>query len=167
MAASARALVGLGSNVGDRRASLAHAVSLLRGAPSVRVVALSALYETPPWGYTAQAPFLNAVLSLDTALGPRQLLVALKSFEARIGRRRTFRWGPRVIDLDLLAYDDLTLDRPGLSLPHPAIPDRAFVLVPLADVDPGYRSPDGRAIPELLASLDLGAIRRVEEPSWA
>ena len=167
MAASVRALVGLGSNVGDRRASLARAVALLRGAAHVEVTALSALYETPPWGYTAQAPFLNAVVAVDTTLGPRQLLVALKSFEARIGRRRTFRWGPRVIDLDILTYDDLTLDRHGLSLPHPAIPDRAFVLVPLADIDPSYRAPDGRGLPELLQALDLGGIRRVDGPSWA
>ena len=167
MAAPVRALVGLGSNVGDRRASLARAVGLLRGAPNVQVVALSALYETPPWGYTDQAPFLNAVVAVDTTLGPRQLLVALKSFEARIGRRRTFRWGPRVIDLDILVYDDLALDRAGLRLPHPAIADRAFVLVPLADLYPSYRAPDGRALPDLLSALDLGGIRRVEAPTWA
>lgn len=167
MSESARALVGLGSNIGDRRASLARAVSLLRGAPNVRVAAVSALYETPPWGYTAQAPFLNAVVAVDTTLGPRQLLVALKSFEAQVGRRRTFRWGPRVIDLDVLTYDDLTLDRRGLSLPHRAIPDRAFVLIPLADLHPGYRAPDGRSLPELLAALDLGGIRRIEGPNWA
>ncbi len=162
-----RALVGLGSNVGDRRASMARAVSLLRGAPNVTVAAVSALYETPPWGYTAQAPFLNAVVAVDTTLGPRQLLIALKSFEARIGRRRTFRWGPRVIDLDVLAYDDVTLERPGLSLPHPAIPDRAFVLVPLGDLEPGYRAPDGRTLPELLRALDTGGVKRVEGPTWA
>ena len=162
-----RAYVGLGSNVGDRRANLARAVDLLRGAPLVEVVRLSALYETPPWGYLAQAPFLNAAVAVETSLGPRQLLVALKSFEARIGRRRTFRWGPRVIDLDILVYDDLTLDRRGLSLPHPALPERAFVLVPLGDVCPDFRAPDGRSLPDLLASLDLRGIRLVGEVPWA
>jgi 2-amino-4-hydroxy-6-hydroxymethyldihydropteridine diphosphokinase len=93
--------------------------------------------------------------------------VALKSFEARVGRRQTFRWGPRVIDLDVLAYDDLTLQRRGLTLPHPAIPDRAFVLIPLADVHPGYQAPDGRALPDMLGALDLEGIRRVEDPTWA
>ena len=167
LAASVRAFVGLGSNVGDRRASLARAVDLLRRAPSVQVVGLSALYETPAWGYLAQAPFLNAAVAVETALGPRQLLVALKSFEARIGRRRTFRWGPRVIDLDILAYDDLTLDRRGLSLPHPALAERAFALLPLADVCPEFRAPDGRTLPELLAGLDLQGIRLVREAPWA
>ena len=156
-----RAHVGLGSNLGDRRANVGRALDLLAGAPGVAVAAVSALYETPPWGFREQAPFLNAVAALDTSLGPRQLLVVLKSFEARIGRRPTFRWGPRVVDLDLLLYGDLALSRRGLTLPHPAMLERAFVLIPLADVYPEFRSPDGRSLDSLIAALDLAGIRRI------
>jgi 2-amino-4-hydroxy-6-hydroxymethyldihydropteridine diphosphokinase len=164
--APVRAFVGLGSNLGDRRANLTASVRLLGSAPNVQILAVSALYETPPWGFLSQAPFLNAVAALETTLGPRQLLVALKSFESRIGRRPTFHWGPRLIDLDLLAYDDLTISRRGLTVPHPSTPDRAFVLLPLADVCADYRAPDGRTLPEILGSLDLGGIRRIEETGW-
>ncbi len=155
------AYVGLGSNLGDRAANLARALDLLAATPGVRIVAVSDLHETPPWGYTQQPAFLNAAARLATTLGPRQLLLALKAVERRVGREETFRWGPRVVDLDLLLYSDLRLARRGLEVPHPRLIERAFVLVPLRDVYPEYRGPDGTPIDALIARLDTSGIRRL------
>jgi 2-amino-4-hydroxy-6-hydroxymethyldihydropteridine diphosphokinase len=156
------AYIGLGANIGDRTANIRRALALLDGAPGIRVTAVSALYETPPWGYIAQPAFLNAVARLSTALGPLQLLCALKSFEAQIGREVTFRWGPRVIDLDLLLDDGERLTRRGLVVPHAGMLTRAFVLIPLRDLLPDFRAPDGATLDELLARLDVSGIRRVD-----
>lgn len=157
------AYVGLGANLGDRAGNIRRALALLDGAPGVRVDAVSALYETPPWGFTEQPAFLNAAARLETDLGPLQLLIALKAFETSVGREVTFHWGPRVIDLDLLLYDDQRISRRGLEVPHPGMLGRAFVLVPLRDVFPDFRAPDGRAIDTLLAGLDTAGVRRVGE----
>lgn len=157
------AYVGLGSNLGNRAGHLARALELLRAAPGVRVGAVSALYETPPWGYTRQPAFLNAVARLATPLGPRQLLLALKSIERQVGREETFRWGPRVVDLDLLLYDDLRLRRRGLEVPHPGMLERAFVLVPLRDVYPDFRSPDGVSLDGLISRVGTAGVRRLAD----
>jgi 2-amino-4-hydroxy-6-hydroxymethyldihydropteridine diphosphokinase len=160
------AYVGIGANVGDRVGSIRRALALLDEAPGIRVDGVSALYETPPWGYLEQPAFLNAAARLATDLGPLQVLLALKSFEVVIGREVTFHWGPRVIDLDLLLYDDERVSRRGLEVPHPGLLGRGFVLVPLRDVYPNFRAPDGSTIEALLSRLDVSEIRRVgESPS--
>jgi 2-amino-4-hydroxy-6-hydroxymethyldihydropteridine diphosphokinase len=155
------AYIGIGANVGDRAGSIRRALALLDGAPGIRVTAVSALYETPPWGYIEQPAFLNAAARLATDLGPLQLLLALKSFEVQVGREVTFRWGPRVIDLDLLLYDDERVSRPGLEVPHPGLLGRGFVLVPLRDVHPDFHAPDGSTIEALIGRLDVSGIRRI------
>lgn len=130
------ASIGIGSNAGDAAAHVRGAFERLAQAGTV--VARSPLYRTQPWGMTDQPAFVNAAAALDTALGPRDLLAALKRIEAQAGRVATFRWGPRVLDLDILVYDDLRLDEPDLVIPHARLRERAFALVPLADVDPRY-----------------------------
>lgn len=131
--------LGLGANLGDRRATLCAARKQL--APSVEIVRCSSLYETPPWGVTDQPPFLNAVCYGRTALNPHNLLVFLKELERDLGRTATKRWGPRVIDLDILFFDDLILSTPSLTIPHSLLHERAFVLVPLHEIAPDLHHP--------------------------
>jgi 2-amino-4-hydroxy-6-hydroxymethyldihydropteridine diphosphokinase len=130
------ARIGLGSNVGDPVANVEAALAALGTLGTVS--ARSALYATPPWGVADQAAFVNAAALLETALSPRELLSGLKSLEAELGRVETYRWGPRAIDLDILAYDDLRIDEPDLIVPHPRLGERAFALVPLAEIDATY-----------------------------
>ena len=130
------AYIGIGSNVGDPVANVRRAIDALREAGVVAVQ--SSLYRTKPWGKTDQPEFINAVVRLETALQPRALLDTLKRLEKQLGRTEDEHWGPRVIDLDLLTYDDRTIDEPGLRIPHPELKDRAFVLVPLAEIDSTY-----------------------------
>ena len=132
-----RAHVGLGANLGDAAGNVRRALEAL-GEIGV-VTRQSSLYRTRPWGKTDQPDFVNAVAQLETSVDPRGLLRELKQIERRLGRVATERWGPRVIDLDLLTYDDLQLDEPDLRLPHPQMRERAFVLVPLAEIEPDYR----------------------------
>ncbi len=129
------AYVGLGANLGDARATLAGAVESLAELGEVRAV--SPLYETDPVGLEDQPPFLNAVAVVATSLDPHRLLAELLAIEARFGRERTIRWGPRTLDLDLLAMDGVQLDEPQLTVPHPRLAEREFALRPLADVAPG------------------------------
>lgn len=151
----ARAFVGLGGNLGDPQAHIEHALQALDMLPSTRLVRRSRLYRSAPWGITEQPPFVNAVAELATTLAPRDLLDALLAIERANGRERDgSRWGPRTLDLDLLTYADLQLDEPGLVLPHPHISARAFVLVPLAELDPDMLIPDGGRVHELLACVD-------------
>jgi 2-amino-4-hydroxy-6-hydroxymethyldihydropteridine diphosphokinase len=131
------ARIGIGSNVGDAAANVREAFARL--AELGTVTARSSLYRTRAWGVTDQADFFNAAVLLETALPPYELLAALKALEAELGRVETFRWGPRVIDLDILAYDDLTLDEPRLTIPHARLRERAFALAPLAEIDPAFR----------------------------
>ena len=128
-----QAFVGLGSNVGERLENLRRAVAELRS--EVDVVRVSSVYDTDPVG-PPQADFLNAVVEIRTALGARELLALLKAIEARLGRSEGERWGPREIDLDLLLYGDAEVDEPDLRIPHPQMWERAFVLVPLAEIAP-------------------------------
>jgi 2-amino-4-hydroxy-6-hydroxymethyldihydropteridine diphosphokinase len=146
-----RAYVGLGGNLGDRRANLDRAVELLRHEPGLRVVGVSSFRETDPVGYVDQPRFLNGAVALETGLGPRELLDRLLAIERALGRERTGpRFGPRTIDLDLLLYGAETVDEPGLTVPHPRLAERRFVLEPLAELDPDLALPDGRRIAELL-----------------
>ena len=150
--------LALGSNLGDRLANLRGAVAAL--PPVVAVQAESPVYETPPWGYTDQPPFLNMVLQGATELQPMPLLANLKQLERTLGRGKTFRWGPRRIDIDILFYDDLVLETPRLSIPHPGLPERAFVLVPLADLAADLRHPVlGKSVRELLAAVDASGVK--------
>lgn len=142
------AYVGLGSNLGDREALITRAAALI-GA-----VRLSTIRETEPWGNPDQPQFLNAVAELDTTLDPRALLDELLDVERRLGRERAGpRWGPRAIDLDLLLYDDLTVDEPGLTVPHPFLDRRLFVLEPLAELAPARKIPGKGTVSEALAGL--------------
>lgn len=153
-------LLGLGGNLGDPAAAIAAAIEgLKRGG--VAVTARSGLYRTPPQGLTDQPDFLNAAVAGRTALNPRALLDLALRIEAGLGRVRGERWGPRVIDIDLLAHDEAVIDEPGLRLPHPLLTTRAFVLVPLMDVAPD-RVILGRPVRDWAAAVDRAGIRRVE-----
>lgn len=134
------AYVGLGANLGDREAALREAVGRLRTAEGVDVRRLSPVYETEPVGYTEQPAFLNMVAAIGTTLPPADLLELLLDIERQMGRVRTIRWGPRIIDLDLLLYGEVRMTSERLTLPHPRMGERAFVLVPLRDVWPADRA---------------------------
>lgn len=153
--------LALGTNLGDRLANLHAALAAL--PPSVIVRQFSPIYETPPWGFADQPVFLNTVLKADTPLTPQKLLKQLKHLETRLGHVPTVRWGPRQIDIDILFFDNLVLDSPELTLPHPHLHERAFVLVPLADLAPGMLHPVLRkTIRELLAVVDTTGVKRYE-----
>ncbi len=149
----ARAYIGLGANLGDRRAQIETALSAME-VRGIRLIAVSPLYETEPWGLTDQPRFLNAACAVETDLSPHALLDALQAIEQDMGRVRTVRYGPRPIDLDVLTYADLRIDTERLTIPHPGMLERATVLVPLADIAPGLVHPTtGRTIREHLADL--------------
>jgi 2-amino-4-hydroxy-6-hydroxymethyldihydropteridine diphosphokinase len=150
-----RAFVALGGNLGDTRAILRQALDALGALPRTRLMARSRFYRTPPWGLREQPPFLNAAAELDTALGPHELLDALLRIEREAGRVRDGeRWGPRTLDLDLLHMDGLALHDERLTLPHPRIAERAFVLLPLAELAPDLELPGQGAVSDLLANAD-------------
>jgi 2-amino-4-hydroxy-6-hydroxymethyldihydropteridine diphosphokinase len=152
--------LALGTNLGDREANLRQAISLL--APEVTVVRESSVYVTPPWGYTDQPEFLNQVLEADTLLHPLPLLHKLKSIEAQMGREKTFRNGPRLIDLDILFYGQEIVEGELLEIPHPRLQDRAFVLMPLVEIAPDFVHPVlNETIEGLLAKVDPEGVRRL------
>jgi 2-amino-4-hydroxy-6-hydroxymethyldihydropteridine diphosphokinase len=148
----ARAYIGLGSNLGEREATLSEALDRLGAEEGIKVVAVSSYRETDPVGVFDQPRFVNGAAALDTSLSPADLLERLLQVERSLGRDRAKeeRWGPRTIDLDLLLYGDEEIDGPGLRVPHPRLAERAFVLEPLLELDPALRLPDGRALRELL-----------------
>lgn len=162
---SVRAYLGLGGNIGDPRSMMAAALKLLDADPGVSVDKVSSLYRTPPWGITDQPDFLNAAAAVTTALAPRDLLARCLEAEKKLHRVRDRRWGPRSIDLDVLVYDDLNRDEPGLVLPHPRMMDRAFVLVPLLEIAPDLAI-GGVRIDDRLTELGLEGIERIEGPEW-
>ena len=131
-----KAVIGLGTNTGDRTVNLQAAVNALSLLPGTRVTAISPVYETEPVGYADQPDFLNAVVCVETELSPRALLGACLGIEAALGRVRLFKNGPRIIDLDLLLYEGVTLQTDELTLPHPRMGERAFVLCPFSDIFP-------------------------------
>ncbi len=157
------AAVGLGSNLGDRRARLSAAVRRLGAAGTV--VAVSSLYETAPIGGPSQGPFLNAVAVVDTGLTPRALLDHCLSVEREAGRRRRIRWGPRSLDLDLLLYDRVVAE-PGLQVPHPRLAARRFALEPLAEAWPEAALPDGTPVTALLAGVADQEVVVAAGPGW-
>ncbi|MGH3022275.1 MAG: 2-amino-4-hydroxy-6-hydroxymethyldihydropteridine diphosphokinase [Gaiellaceae bacterium] len=151
-----KAFVGLGANLGDRQGTIRRAVALLAEEPGIEMLAVSSLRETDPVGYADQPPFLNGAVALATELGPRELLGRLLAIERELGRARGEgpRYGPRVIDLDLLLHGDEVVDEPGLVVPHPRLAERRFALEPLHELDPGLTLPDGRRVADLLAALE-------------
>lgn len=154
--------LALGTNLGNRTGNLRAAIQSL--PPTVIVRQASPVYETPPWGMTDQPAFLNMVLQGETHLSPLELLAYLKNLETELGRTPAVRWGPRLIDMDILFYDNLVLRVPGLTIPHPHLQERAFVLVPLMDIAPDLVHPVlGKSIKDLLAECDGSGIKRIEE----
>lgn len=141
--------LGLGTNLGDREHNLEGTLQLL--GLEVELQRVSSLYETEPVGYADQPWFLNAVCRAETNLSPRRLLHTVKRIEQEVGREATFHWGPRVIDIDILLYDDLSLREPDLEIPHPRLPERGFVLTPLREIAPALVHPETG---ELIADLE-------------
>lgn len=155
-----RAAVGLGSNVGDRIGHLAAAVDTLRSDPGIESLLVSPYFETAPVGGPDQDDFVNAVVVFDTTHTPNQLLELAHRCEDAAGRVRSEHWGPRTLDVDVLAYGDLTDDAPTLTLPHPRALERAFVLIPWAEVDPAFVVA-GRSVKEWAATVDDAGVRLI------
>jgi 2-amino-4-hydroxy-6-hydroxymethyldihydropteridine diphosphokinase len=149
----ARAFVGLGANLGDPAAQLDAALAAIGRLPQTRVAGTSSFYRTAPVGYEAQPDFVNAVAEIETTLSPPELLAALQGIESGAGRERSFRNAPRMLDLDLLLYDDRTIDAPGLQVPNPRMHERAFVLAPLVEIAPDVAIPGRDAAAALLTRL--------------
>lgn len=160
----ANALLALGGNVGDVQATLDRAEALLCEGGDLRIVSRSSDYRTPPWGVTDQPPFVNRCVAVETTLPPLALLDRVQAVERTLGRDRTReqRWGPRTADIDILAYDDLVLDDPRLTLPHPRMFERGFVLVPLAEIA-GERIVGGMRIKDALAKVDRNGIEKLSK----
>ncbi|GAB1460333.1 MAG: 2-amino-4-hydroxy-6-hydroxymethyldihydropteridine diphosphokinase [Thauera sp.] len=156
-----RAYIAFGANLGDPVAAFAEALQRLDALPDTRVVARSSLYRSTPVGVAGQPDYLNAVIALDTALAPRPLLEALLTIEHDAGRRRDFPMAPRTLDLDLLLHGDAVIDEAGLQVPHPRMHERAFALLPLAEIDPAASIPGRGAVAALLPALAGQAIERV------
>ncbi|HET9717732.1 MAG TPA: 2-amino-4-hydroxy-6-hydroxymethyldihydropteridine diphosphokinase [Pseudolabrys sp.] len=156
------ALLALGGNVGNSRSILDRAVNLLCAGNDIRLIARSSDYRTPPWGFKYQPHFVNLAIAVDTSLGPRELLARAQEVELTLGRDRAHekRNGPRTADIDILSYDDLTLNEPNLTLPHPRLFERAFVLIPLAEIA-GDRVIAGRRVDEAARSVDAAGIHRL------
>jgi 2-amino-4-hydroxy-6-hydroxymethyldihydropteridine diphosphokinase len=152
-----KAYLALGTNLGDRMENLRRAIAAL--PPTLRVTALSPVYETPPWGYADQPAFLNMTVGGETDLDPQGLIAFLKNLETELGREKTFRNGPRLIDMDILFYNDLILDQADLVIPHPRLHERAFVLVPLNDIAPEWMHPAlKRTVRDLLEDVDTKGV---------
>lgn len=154
--------LALGSNIGERLINLRNARQAMTSGVSIE--ACSPVYETPPWGVSNQPAFLNQVVKASTCLAPQALLDYLKGLEIQLGRRETYRNGPRLIDIDILFYDDLVLDTPPLTIPHPRMEGRTFVWLPLVDLAPDFRHPlINKTARQILAELDTSGITRVGE----
>ncbi len=155
-------LIALGGNVGDVRATFEKAIASICGMSQAALLARSSDYATPPWADEQQPRFINACIEIETSLDPHALLFTLQKVEKKFGRDRAseIRWGPRTLDLDLIAYDDVSIQKPELTLPHPRLFERAFVLVPLAEIAP-ERVIAGRSIAVALSKLSTAGIERL------
>lgn len=160
----ASALIALGGNVGNVRSRFHSAIDAVCRQAKATLTARSSDYETPPWGGVEQPSFVNACIAIETALAPHALLAVLQDIERTFGRDRAreTRWGPRTLDLDLIAYDDVVLDTPELTLPHPRLFERAFALVPLAEIAP-ERVIAGRSLREALGRVSSDGIVRLPD----
>jgi 2-amino-4-hydroxy-6-hydroxymethyldihydropteridine diphosphokinase len=157
MTTSTLSYLGLGTNLGDRIQNLRSAQTAL--PPQVQVLRASRIYETPPWGFIAQPAFLNQVLEVQTGLAPLALLEYLKKIEVDLGRIPTFRYGPRQIDIDILSYADQIIEYPNLTIPHPRLSERAFMLVPLAELAPDWVHPVlNQTIHQILTQVDSSGV---------
>lgn len=156
------AWLALGGNVGDSRATLDRAITMLCDGPEIRLTARSSDYRTLPWGFEDQPPFINLCIAVETILPPMELLARTQTVEHALGRDRAReqRWGPRTADIDIIAYDDITLDDSLLILPHPRLFERAFVLAPLAEIAPEKRI-GGVSIKDALARIDKAGIEKL------
>ena len=154
MSNKARAFIGAGANLGEPVRQIRQAQDALRKSPGIKFLDASSLYRTQPMGPVEQPPFINAVFSLEAEIGPHDLLSLLLDIEQKMGRVRKERWGPRVIDLDLLFYGEEIIKEQGLEVPHPRLHERRFVLAPLAEIAPGFAHPViKKTVSELLAGL--------------
>ena len=160
----ASVLIALGGNVGDVRTTFVKAIANICGMTQAVLVARSTDYATPPWGDEQQEPFINACIEIETPLDPHALLFTLHKIEKKFGRDRANerRWGPRTLDLDIIAYDDVRLDKPELTLPHPRMFERAFVLVPLSEIAPD-RPIAGQTARQALAKVEADGIERLPD----
>ena len=153
--------LALGSNLGNRATNLKEAIASL--SPQMDVKAKSKVYETPPWGHAEQEKFLNQVLKVKTYVEPEPLLKHLKRLEVALGRVASFQNGPRLIDMDILFYDDLVFESPVLTIPHPRVHERGFVLLPMMDIAPDFIHPvKQKSVRDLLAGCDLHGIVQIE-----
>jgi 2-amino-4-hydroxy-6-hydroxymethyldihydropteridine diphosphokinase len=155
------AYLSLGANLGDRKAMLEAALRRLEASGQLRVVTASSVYETEPIGYAEQPWFYNLAAEIETDLDPDELLTLTKQVERELNRTREIHWGPRTIDIDILLYDDLVTNGNRLTLPHPEMVGRRFVLEPLVEIAPDLKLPDGRRIADLLPSVSTQEVRKV------
>ncbi|QEE44101.1 2-amino-4-hydroxy-6-hydroxymethyldihydropteridine diphosphokinase [Rhizobium sp. WL3] len=160
------ATLGLGGNIGDPAVAMADALGRLDQRPDCRVTSVSRLYRTPPWGKTDQADFYNSCAAVETLLEPQELLAACLEIERTMKRVRVERWGPRTIDIDILTFADRVIDAEHLKVPHPRMTERAFVLMPLADIDPQLVI-KGRSVAAWLGEVDrTGIVVANENRAW-
>jgi 2-amino-4-hydroxy-6-hydroxymethyldihydropteridine diphosphokinase len=157
-----QAWLALGGNVGDSRSTLDRAVKALCNGKDIRLCARSSDYRTPPWGFKYQPPFINLCIAVETTLSPRDLLARAQAIELQLGRDRAHekRWGPRTADIDIIAYENLVVHELGLTVPHPRLFERAFVLLPLAEIAPDLVI-GGKTVREAAASVDSAGIERL------
>lgn len=164
-----RACVGLGANLGRPEHRLGQAAQALAALPATRLLAMSRLYRTAAWGRRDQPDFINAAAVLETGLAAAELLEALLGIEREAGRERSgdLRWGPRVLDLDLLLYGGQVIDQPGLQVPHPHLHERAFALVPLAEIAAAEPFPGHGSVGQALGRIEVAGIERLDRPAGA
>lgn len=161
----ARAVLSLGSNIGEKSDQLRLAVQALEASPDIRILKRSSFYTTAPVGYLDQDDFVNAVILVETSLSPYELLSECQRVEQALKRERVIRWGPRTIDIDILCFEDIQNDDPILTIPHPRMTERAFVLVPLSEID-GQRVVLGKTIEEWVTSQEDQQIRKMTHEKW-
>lgn len=158
-----RVFISVGSNLGDRIANCRKAIELVGGRKDTTVVKKSSFYETEPWGKADQGPFINSVIEVITSLGPDDLLEALKSIEALMGRKPAERWGPRLIDLDIIFYGDRVIEKEGLTIPHPLAHLRSFVLIPLRELAPDFIHPAlNTKISDLADAIPQSGVKKLD-----
>ncbi len=159
--------LGLGSNIGDKFSNIKKTIEKISDSENFNILKSSSIYETPPKGYEEQAFFLNCVLKTETNLNINEVLPVLQKIEKEIGRKKTFKWGPRVIDIDILFFNDVVADYPDLIVPHPYIAERAFVLVPFSEIEKDFIHPVyKKSIKELLSQLPEKEVKDIKKFSF-
>ncbi len=157
-----RVFIGIGSNLGDREGNLREAMQLAEAGGGLTIALVSSFYESEPWGVAEQPRFINAVFEAQTSLSPRELLVYLKGIEAKMGRVATVKWGPRLIDMDIVLYGERVISEADFEVPHPRAHERAFVMVPLSEIAPDVMHPVlGRTASRIAGPLDKAGLKRI------